>query len=358
MNGGGGGATCSGASVGGAASRRITAWKWIAPRAWYSATLTKATRTVRCSAGRGDAGRGRQRPAEVDGGATPELGGERVPQDQALGVEAVQAQRPAQRGIVGPMADPAADRAAMRAALVPVAGPAGAPLAAPLPAGVDRAEAGGGEGDEQAGMGRRCCRGRPCRRQAGPDELVGVGPVGRGTGRAARLAPVPAGGQQHRVRLVGGVVDLADLAGGLVDVHGAAGQADRMGAMAGGGDLLLPTTELRPGGPGDQVLGEQPQRRRHHRHLPRATGRRRDAPTGAGSAGLGRRPGSGRCGRPHSGPSSRPSPGAGGRSGTVASRSRPPRMRRKDVPTSRRHALRPRCAQRSNSSVSLASSAA
>jgi hypothetical protein len=38
-----------GSWVGGAASRRITAWKWIAPRAWYSATLTKATRTVRCS---------------------------------------------------------------------------------------------------------------------------------------------------------------------------------------------------------------------------------------------------------------------------------------------------------------------
>ena len=49
VNGAGGGATWLGASLGGAASRRITAWKWMAPRAWYSATLTKATRTVRCS---------------------------------------------------------------------------------------------------------------------------------------------------------------------------------------------------------------------------------------------------------------------------------------------------------------------
>jgi hypothetical protein len=36
----GGGATASGSSAGGAASRRMMAWKWTAPRRWYSATLT------------------------------------------------------------------------------------------------------------------------------------------------------------------------------------------------------------------------------------------------------------------------------------------------------------------------------
>jgi hypothetical protein len=103
--------------------------------------------------------------------------------------------------------------------------------------------------------------------QAGPHQLVGVGPVDGGAGRAARLAPVPAGGQQHRVGLVGGVVDLADLAGCPVDVHGPTGQADRVGAVAGGGDLLLPAAELRPGGADHQVLGDQPHRRRHPDHL-------------------------------------------------------------------------------------------
>jgi hypothetical protein len=216
------------------------------------------------------------------------------------------------------------DRAAVGAALVPVAGSAGAPLAAPLQAGVDRAEAGGGEGNEQAGM-------RPDRGgdslaafQAGSHQLVGVGPVGGGARRAARLAPVAAGREQHGVGLVGGVVDLADLAGRSVDVHGAAGQADRVGAVAGGGELLLPAAKLRPGGSGHQVLGDQPERRRHPRHLLALLAEARDGRPGAGSAGPGRRPGSGRCGRPHSGPSSRQSPGVDGRSGTVASRSRPP----------------------------------
>src|SRR2546421_1508419 len=36
----GGGATASGSSAGGAASRRMMAWKWIAPRRWYSPTFT------------------------------------------------------------------------------------------------------------------------------------------------------------------------------------------------------------------------------------------------------------------------------------------------------------------------------
>jgi hypothetical protein len=123
---------------------------------------------------------------------------------------------------------------------------------------VDRAEAGGGEGDEQPGMAGDAVGDALAAFQAGTDELVGVGPVGGGAGGAARLAPVPAGGQQDRVGLVGGVVDLADLAGGPVDVHGAAGQADRVSAVAGGGDLLLPAAELRPGGAGHQVLGDQP----------------------------------------------------------------------------------------------------
>ena len=196
---------------------------------------------------------------------------------QSSGASAFHRTRPSASKQSRQIGEPRADRRAgagpssrpggRGAALVPVAGPTGAPLAAPLPAGVDRAEAGGGEGDEQPRMAGDAVGDALAAVQTGPDQLVGVGPVGGGAGGAARLAPVAAGGQQHRVGLVGGVVDLADLAGGLVDVHGPAGQADRVGAVAGGGDLLLPAAELRPGGAGHQVLGDQPDRRRHPRHL-------------------------------------------------------------------------------------------
>ena len=361
MNSGGGAATCPRVSLGGAASRRITAWKWIAPRAWYSATFTKASCDCSTQRRRREPGCGCQHPAHVDGGAPPELRGERVPQDQALGLEAVQAQRRPQRGIVraggGPSSRPGG-HAGQRLSrsrgrhgrrlprrsrqvwtgpkLVAVkvtnsrgmAGPRfGDALAAvrgrPAPAGRRRP----GRSPRRTGSATRA----GCRRRSGCYRV-----------QLHRRSPRPLGPRRRPSR----------------PACGGYGQADRMGAIAGGGELLLPTAELRSGGPGDQVLGEQHQRRRHRHHLPCATGRGRDGPTGAGSAGLGRRPHSGRCGRPHSGPSSRPSPGAGGRSGTVASRSRPPRMRRKGAPTSRRYAPRPRCAQRSNSSVSLASSAA
>ena len=49
MNPAGGGATQAGQPQSVAASRRMMAWKWTAPRFWYSATLANDTRTSRRS---------------------------------------------------------------------------------------------------------------------------------------------------------------------------------------------------------------------------------------------------------------------------------------------------------------------
>jgi hypothetical protein len=45
VNPGGGGATHEGQPQAVAASKRKMAWKWTAPRRWYSATLANDTRT-------------------------------------------------------------------------------------------------------------------------------------------------------------------------------------------------------------------------------------------------------------------------------------------------------------------------
>jgi hypothetical protein len=62
--------------------------------------------------------------------------------------------------------------------------------------------------------------------QPGPDELVGVGPVGLGAWRADRGAPVPAGNIDRVVGQVVGVQIAEDLTGGGVDVADGAAQPD------------------------------------------------------------------------------------------------------------------------------------
>jgi hypothetical protein len=76
--------------------------------------------------------------------------------------------------------------------------------------------------------------------QAGGQQLVGVGPVGGGTGRAPGLPPGATRLQQHPIRLALGVVDLPDFAGLAVGVLNPAGQPDGVMAVAGLGDQLDP----------------------------------------------------------------------------------------------------------------------
>ena len=126
-------------------------------------------------------------------------------------------------------------------------------------AGVDPAEAGGGEGHEQPEMDGHRVGDALAAFQAGGEELVGVGPVGGRTGWAAGLAAGAARLQQHPVRLPLGVVDGADLAGGPVGVLDPAGQADRVVAVAGLGDQLGPArhSRARPAPRPPQDTGEQ-----------------------------------------------------------------------------------------------------
>ena len=181
--------------------------------------------------------------ADADDGAPPQLGGVGVPHDGGVVVVAVRAQRPAQAGVVFlvPLAagEPPPVRAVVR--LAPWAA-AGDPAAVGGDAGVDGAEGGGGEGGEHArvdgdrlGHAFAAC-------QPGADELVGVGAVGLGAGRADRGAPVPAREVDRLVRQVLGVQVAEDLPGGGVDVADGAAQPDRADAPAcgqGGGQPLL-----------------------------------------------------------------------------------------------------------------------
>ena len=83
--------------------------------------------------------------------------------------------------------------------------------------------------------------------QARADELPGVALVHRRAGRADGLAAVAAGDVEHSPVLGGGVVDRGGLAGGQVDGVDAAAQPDRVGAVAGGGELAFPGAEVSPG---------------------------------------------------------------------------------------------------------------
>ena len=89
--------------------------------------------------------------------------------------------------------------------------------------------------------------------------------------RASRLYTAEQAGQTASRRLpqatcstppcsVGGVVDRGGLAGGQVDGVDAAAQPDRVGAVAGGGELAFPGAEVGPGD-GLGVVGGRPRSR-------------------------------------------------------------------------------------------------
>ena len=88
--------------------------------------------------------------------------------------------------------------------------------------------------------------------QARLDELPGVALVDLRAGRADVLAAVAARGQQHPVRLAGGVVDQAGVAGGQVDGADMAAQPDRLAAMAGVLELAFPPVEVGAADPVDE----------------------------------------------------------------------------------------------------------
>lgn len=130
-----------------------------------------------------------------------------VPEDGGFVVVGVRVERGAERGVVLAVADAAAaaaDRTGRTGRAV-----------------VDGAEAGGGEGGEDAGVGGDAFRDALAAAQAGGDQVEGVAAVDLRAGRAAGGAAVVAADQEVTGREAGGVEaveDVADLAGAAVDV--------------------------------------------------------------------------------------------------------------------------------------------
>ena len=181
----------------------------------------------------GEPGLAGQGPAQGDGEAAPQFGGAGVEQDRAGVVVAVRAQRLAEPVVVPGVLLAAGQADAVRAGLVFPARSAGQYPAVFLAAGVDRAERRRGEGDEDArvvgdGGGDALAAGQP-----GADELVGVGAVDLGAGRAAGGAAGLAGDRQDAAGLVDGGVAVDQFAGAAVDVVGAAAQQNRLQAPSG-----------------------------------------------------------------------------------------------------------------------------
>ena len=133
-----------------------------------------------------------------------QVGGEPAPQVGRVGVEqhggfvvvAVAAHRLAEPGIVLDVAGRAGDVAAVRAAagVGVAAGAAGQHGLAAHPAGVDRAEGGGGEGGEHARVRGDRLGDALAAGQARADELAGVALVDGRAGRADGFAAVAARG--------------------------------------------------------------------------------------------------------------------------------------------------------------------
>jgi hypothetical protein len=144
----------------------------------------------------GEPGPAGQSPSQGDGEPAPQLGGARVEQHRVGVVVAVRAQRLTEPVIVPGVLLAAGQADAVRADLALPARSAGQDPAVLIPAGVDRAERRRGQRDEDArvagdGGGDALAAGEP-----GADELVGVGAVDLGAGRAAGGAAGLAGDRQ------------------------------------------------------------------------------------------------------------------------------------------------------------------
>src|SRR5262249_2502893 len=132
----------------------------------------------------GEPGVAGQGPAQGDGESAPQFGSTGVEQDRAGVVVAVRAQRLAEPVVIPGVLLAAGQPDAVRAGFALPARSAGQHSAVFLAAGVDRAERRRGQRDDDArvvgdGGGDALAAGEP-----GADELVGVGAVDLGAGRA------------------------------------------------------------------------------------------------------------------------------------------------------------------------------
>jgi hypothetical protein len=181
----------------------------------------------------GESGLAGQGPAQGDGEPSSQFGGADVEQHRPGVVVAVWTERLAEPVVLPGVLLRARQTDAVLAGLVFPARSAGQDPAVFLPSGVDRAERRRGERDEHAGMvgdggGDALAAG-----QSGADELVCVGAVDLGAGRAAGGAAGLACDRQDAAGFVDGGVAVDQFAGAAVDVIGAAAQQNRLQAPSG-----------------------------------------------------------------------------------------------------------------------------
>jgi hypothetical protein len=141
-----------------------------------------------------------------------------------------------------------------------------------------------GEGHEQPGMAGHRLADTLAAPQTSGEEVELVGLVGRRAGRTNRGPPIAAGLEQRGVRLPVGRVDGADLTRPRVGLVDPAAQAHRVGAVAGGRDLLGPAV-IAAAGAVDDLLKDAWQQLPDRHGLGHATS------PGAGISGTTRSPG-------------------------------------------------------------------
>ena len=204
----------------GGPSRRIRAWKWITPRRWYSATLAYCTVATFPSRVAGTP-TFRDRAPQGDGEPLPQLRCPPLPDQVGGVVVAARAQRlPEQRVVVAMSCDAGGGQAVPTHKWLAAANPGSAGAAVAV--AVDASEGRGGGGDEDQGVVRDGGRDGLPAGDPGPDQLVGVGGVDTGAGRAHRGAAVPAPHVRHAQGLLGAGVGGQDLPGGGVERGGVA----------------------------------------------------------------------------------------------------------------------------------------
>lgn len=187
---------------------------------------------------------GRNSEASTDGTSetVPELPGVRVPEDMCHVVVAVGTERLADQRVGGIVDGGAAGRAFVsaldRTASWPTAFPGGG-------CAMNRAEGRSGECDEEPRVFAHAVRDVLAAHEPGADEVERVSGVEAGTWGTDSGPAVAAADEEAFAGFVSCVVAVQDLAGRGVARGGRTGQADRVGAAAGSGDLLKPAGELR-----------------------------------------------------------------------------------------------------------------
>jgi hypothetical protein len=194
-------------------------------------------------------------------GAVPQFGGEQIPHDVVVVVVAVATQRPTERGVVEGVACPADRRLPVLAQASVAAGMTGVgsavtrtPVAAGVVAdfaGVHGAEAGGGQGEEHAGMVDDAGGDAFAADQERAQNLEGVALVGTDAGGADRGEASAAGFVDGGVGQLVGVPGVEQAPGGGFDGGQGAGQPDRAGASGGGLHVRQPAEVVGPGGAGE-----------------------------------------------------------------------------------------------------------